>query len=232
MKLQKPIKAPVEKQKDDLANEELIKKCIEAGRPKHLVDQVILKNKNLIPFVINNFAQTKLLRRAKHLRDDLEQEGIFGLMEAIKRFDLSKGTKFSTYATWWVLQACTDYVSKNFGLIKLPSHVRSSLSALQKQNLDADLRNAITETDDLTKKKKSTLLAAVQAQKTSTVFDIEQEHSKVCTPEQNFDSNEVLNVMKKNLESLTDIERIIICMRYDVDFVNLETLTKEGKRKI
>ena len=43
--------------------------------------------------------------------DDLIQEGCFGLMEAIDRFDPERGTKFLTYAVWWIRKFMQETVS-------------------------------------------------------------------------------------------------------------------------
>lgn len=43
--------------------------------------------------------------------DDLIQEGCFGLMEAIDRFDPERGTKFLTYAVWWIRKLMRETVS-------------------------------------------------------------------------------------------------------------------------
>ena len=51
---------------------------------------------------------------------DLIQEGNMGLIKAINRFDLSKKTKLSTYATWWILQAVKLAVRDSAKTIHIP----------------------------------------------------------------------------------------------------------------
>jgi RNA polymerase primary sigma factor len=54
---------------------------------------------------------------------DLIQEGNLGLMHAIERFDWRKGYKISTYATWWVRQACGRALTDTARVVRLPAHV-------------------------------------------------------------------------------------------------------------
>jgi RNA polymerase primary sigma factor len=52
--------------------------------------------------------------------EDLVQEGILGLLEAINKFDGSLGNRFSTYATYWIRQAIVRAIEKQDRLIRLP----------------------------------------------------------------------------------------------------------------
>lgn len=52
--------------------------------------------------------------------EDLVQEGILGLLEAINKFDVTRGLRFSTYATYWIRQAIVRAIEKQDRLIRLP----------------------------------------------------------------------------------------------------------------
>ena len=63
---------------------------------------------------------------------DLCQEGMIGLMRAIDLFDLNKGNKFSTYATWWIRQAITRSISDKSSLVRIPVHIGETLKRYER----------------------------------------------------------------------------------------------------
>ncbi|MCP4600705.1 MAG: sigma-70 family RNA polymerase sigma factor [Proteobacteria bacterium] len=58
-------------------------------------------------------------RRAYRNIMDLIQEGNIGLMQAVKKFDPSRGVKLSSYSAWWIRAYILRFILNNWRLVKL-----------------------------------------------------------------------------------------------------------------
>lgn len=73
-----------------------------------------------LPWVINIAKKNR--NRGLEL-EDLIQEGNLGLVIAVAKFDLSKNTRFSTYATWWIRQSINNALREG-GHIRVPAYIQ------------------------------------------------------------------------------------------------------------
>jgi RNA polymerase primary sigma factor len=114
------------------AEEVALAKRIERGDPA-AKERMINSNLRLVVSIAKRYQGSGM-----HL-GDLIQEGVIGLNRAVEKFDWRRGYKFSTYATWWIRQACQRAVSNQSATIRVPTHVheRKVKLARARQRLQA-----------------------------------------------------------------------------------------------
>lgn len=59
--------------------------------------------------------------------EDLIQEGNIGIIKALRKYDPSLGTKFSTYASWWIRQSIVRALENQGSTIRLPVHIAAQI---------------------------------------------------------------------------------------------------------
>ncbi|GAB2677934.1 sigma-70 family RNA polymerase sigma factor [Nocardia goodfellowii] len=80
---------------------------------------------------------------------DLVQEGTFGLIRAIEKFEPERGLKLSTYATWWIRQAIGRALADQGRTIRIPVHVVEVLNKVTRtqRTLSQQLGRAATSAE-------------------------------------------------------------------------------------
>lgn len=67
---------------------------------------------------------------------DLIQEGNLGLIKAVDKYDVSRGFRFSTYATWWIKQSISRAIKEQARSIRIPAHIIEFMSNIKKAERD------------------------------------------------------------------------------------------------
>ena len=67
---------------------------------------------------------------------DLVQEGNLGLMIALEKFEVNRGHRLSTYATWWLRQAITRAIADQSRTIRVPVHMIDTMNKIRQITRD------------------------------------------------------------------------------------------------
>ena len=226
---------------DRLTDEEEVELALKAKEgSKEARTQLINANLRLVVFTAKGY----LNRGLSFL--DLIQEGNKGLITAVDKFDVTKGYKFSTYATHWIKQAIQKGVINYGNAVRLPSYVVDMLSKINKtrNKLSKELgREPSYEEiangvgDSITPEKVEELLTiktdVISLQTPVGDDGITLEHmikdEESTSVMEDLEREENLLKLDESLQLLTPIEKRVISLRYGL--LNNSPLTLEEVRR-
>ncbi|MBQ7287709.1 MAG: sigma-70 family RNA polymerase sigma factor [Candidatus Gastranaerophilales bacterium] len=203
-------------------------------------NQVIEMNMPLVRKIASKSIQKSALSDS-----DLIQEGIFGLVTAIEKFDISLGFKFATYATWWVKQAMFKAISEQSYALNIPVYIQETMSRYNKtkQEMEQKQNKEVTKKEvakkmNLTEEKIDTFLncfnrALSIEQGTSITENKELTLAEIIEDEKQNVERQVIDVelkkdIKKALESLKEKEKNVIVLRFGLENQEKRTLEEIG----
>lgn len=176
---------------------------------------------------------------------DLIQEGNFGLIKATEKYDVDKGFRFSTYATYWIKQSISRAVMDQTRNIRIPIHVIELISKIKKAERDfqQSYNREPKEADvaavlgiDVKKIKEayswmkdtSSLDVVVGDDEDTTVGSFIEDES-VADSFMNIEDDERKEAVQNILNTLTDREQLIIKNRFGIGMNRAKTLDEIGK---
>jgi RNA polymerase primary sigma factor len=175
---------------------------------------------------------------------DLIQEGNLGLMRAARGFDADFGTKFSTYATWWIKQAIGRAIANKASSIRLPIHAAEQERILNsaRNHLQATTGRepSIEELGELLGKSPSEVHGTLTARKTVVSYDVSIGHEEnsslsdlladesASETEDLFMEDTLKDSIRDLLETLPKRERYVVERRYGLDGGGCATLAEIG----
>jgi RNA polymerase primary sigma factor len=201
---------------------------------------LIEKNIPLIQKIASKSIQSSSLSNS-----DLIQEGIFGLITAIEKFNPEIGAKFSTYASWWIKQAMFKAISEQSYAYNIPVYIQETLSRFKKtkQQMEQIEQKEVSKADvahklNMTEEKIDTFLnaftktlsiesgSALTDNKELTLSEIiEDEKQNV---ERTVVDNELKQDIKRALDVLKDKEKNVIVLRFGLEDKQKQTLEEIG----
>ena len=171
---------------------------------------------------------------------DLVEEGNLGLMHALEKFDPERVFRFSTYATWWILQNIERAIMNQSRTIRLPVHVVKELNQVLRAQRhleaqgggDCSLEGIARQLGRPLKEIQDVLVLGEHTASLDAPLDIDPNLSigesladeQLETPDSHIQGEEVECLVREWISMLTDKQRLVIRNRYGLDDCEVRTL--------
>ena len=240
-KSQKP--EPIVVNKDVKQSNEILCVMIQQGNLQAEQD-LCVKNKKLVDKYV--LAYEKRYRHRLDF-DDLEQAGFIGLITAAKKFDISMGYSFSTYAVWWIKQAITREIMDHGFVIRIPVHMMeriSQVATIENRFSELNREERIVKVMDETGYKEervrecmmlkeyvltySSLNVTVGEDETVELGEFLSDDG-VIPIEEMVENRELRRILDDVLDTLTEKEKKVIRLRFGLEDNRQWTLEEVGK---
>ena len=178
--------------------------------------------------------------------EDLLNEGNIGLIEAAHHFDPTRGTKFITYAIWWIRKSILKALSQHAAMVRIPNYQLKKVRNVKntgrmlsrelgreadREEISKELRVTIAKIDEILqmKMREMSLDDKVGRDKDTPISDYLVDGRSV-NPEDELIKHENHGLIRLALRNLTDQEQTVIINRFGLEGGRIFTLKEIGEK--